>query len=127
VQIEENGQYNLLPGLTVVEPWLVATITGRVEPLGIHAEVRAFNAQTHMLVAAASVRADGSYSLPRLPAYSGTGYPIPYRIVAMAPSHLTSEPYDNVTVTAGENTTGFDFTLTAEPTAGGSDYEPWWH
>jgi hypothetical protein len=47
-------------------------------PLSIGAEVRAYLEPSGALVAASSVRADGSFTLPRLPVFDGAGVPREY-------------------------------------------------
>ena len=101
VKLLGNGSYQLNPDLTLVEDDLTGDVTGSVEPLGIGAELGVFNEQNEKFVAAAAVRDDGTFTIPRLHTVDETGEPIQYLIHVIAEGY-ESQTFRDVAAIAGE-------------------------
>ena len=126
IQIVGNTNYMLHPTLNAVNPAVLGAIEGRVRPLGIGAEVRVYYEPAGQLVAAVNVRGDGTFDVPRLPVYRPSGSLARYQVVASAPGHRISEPYQGVTLMPGQSDDEFDFELDDDKYSDGSDYCWWW-
>jgi len=110
--LNENN-YRFDPVLLLSGLDSTGSISGRVEPLNIEAEVGAYHAITKKLLAATKVRSDGTFTIPRLPARDKNGHPVLYLVYASAPNYQGQDYFD-VSVTAGVESGGYDFFL--EPT-----------
>ena len=114
VKVLGNGSFQLNPELNLVDYDLYGALWGRVGPLGIGARVAAYRAANGKLVAAAEVREDGTYLIPRLRSVDEAGNPILYNIEATADGY-PSQAYTDVQVFPGEENGGFDFLLIWDP------------